>query len=279
MVRRARRQVARQHREFSFNSAPCTLPAAENRPNTPAMTTRANLLRLKRAINLACAGASRLERQGRRRKRRRPSSRPTLSADRRRDERRDQMTDRNPSRRTTKPATAPSASFLPPAALRSSRSRALSSSSPSPKASASRSFSPCAWRSRCRSIWPSASIAWMRLKKQPSLRTYALAAGLGIMSYYVSSWLNFEGLKYVSAQLERLILYIYPTMVAAMSWFFLKDKITGRHIIALRSRLCRRRHPVRRRDRPSGPQCLARRRADLRRRASSTRSMSPPRSP
>lgn len=75
--------------------------------------------------------------------------------------------------------------------------------------------------------------AWMRLKKQPSLRTYAAAAGLGIMSYYVSSWLNFEGLKYVSAQLERLILYIYPTMVAAMSWFFLKDKLTGRHILAL----------------------------------------------
>jgi drug/metabolite transporter (DMT)-like permease len=75
--------------------------------------------------------------------------------------------------------------------------------------------------------------AWMRLKKQPSLRTYAAAAGLGIMSYYVSSWLNFEGLRYVSAQLERLILYIYPTMVAALSWFFLKDKLTGRHILAL----------------------------------------------
>jgi drug/metabolite transporter (DMT)-like permease len=32
--------------------------------------------------------------------------------------------------------------------------------------------------------------AWMRLKKQPSLKTYALAAGLGIMSYCLSSWLN-----------------------------------------------------------------------------------------
>jgi drug/metabolite transporter (DMT)-like permease len=75
--------------------------------------------------------------------------------------------------------------------------------------------------------------AWMRLKKQPSLKTYALAAGLGIMSYCLSSWLNFEGLKYVSAQLERLILYIYPTMVAGLSFFFLKDRITTRHVIAL----------------------------------------------
>jgi drug/metabolite transporter (DMT)-like permease len=53
------------------------------------------------------------------------------------------------------------------------------------------------------------------------------------MSYYLSSWLNFEGLRYVSAQLERLILYIYPTMVALMSWVFLKDRITRRHVIAL----------------------------------------------
>ena len=43
----------------------------------------------------------------------------------------------------------------------------------------------------------------------------------------------FEGLRYVSAQLERLILYIYPTMVALMSWAFLKDRITKRHLIAL----------------------------------------------
>ena len=75
--------------------------------------------------------------------------------------------------------------------------------------------------------------AWLRLKQQPSLRTYAAAAGLGVMSYCLSSWLNFEGLRYVSAQLERLILYIYPTMVAAMSWFFLKDKLTSRHVLAL----------------------------------------------
>jgi drug/metabolite transporter (DMT)-like permease len=40
-------------------------------------------------------------------------------------------------------------------------------------------------------------------------------------------------LRYVSAQLERLILYIYPTMVALLAWVFLKEKVTSRHIIAL----------------------------------------------
>ena len=54
-----------------------------------------------------------------------------------------------------------------------------------------------------------------------------------MISYYLSSWLNFEGLRYVSAQLERLILYIYPTIVAVLAWLFLKEKITARHVIAL----------------------------------------------
>jgi drug/metabolite transporter (DMT)-like permease len=75
--------------------------------------------------------------------------------------------------------------------------------------------------------------AYLRIKQKPAAKLYAIAAGLGIMSYYISSWLNFEGLKYVSAQLERLILYIYPTMVALMTWAFYKQPITKRHVLAL----------------------------------------------
>lgn len=75
--------------------------------------------------------------------------------------------------------------------------------------------------------------AYFRVTQKPSPRHYAYAAGLGIMSYYVSSWMNFEGLRYVSAQLERLILYIYPTMVALMTWAFYKQPITKQHVLAL----------------------------------------------
>jgi len=74
---------------------------------------------------------------------------------------------------------------------------------------------------------------FIRSGRRPSLKLYAAAAGLGILSYYISSWLNFQGLRYVSAQLERLILYIYPTMVALLAWMFLKEKVTPRHIVAL----------------------------------------------
>lgn len=76
-------------------------------------------------------------------------------------------------------------------------------------------------------------LAFLRMKQRPETKYFLMAGGLGLMSYYFSSWLNFEGLKYVSAQLERLILYIYPTMVALMSWMFLKDRITRQHVLAL----------------------------------------------
>lgn len=43
-------------------------------------------------------------------------------------------------------------------------------------------------------------------------------AGLGIIGYYISSLLDFIGLQYVSAGLERLILFIYPTIVVVISF-------------------------------------------------------------
>lgn len=75
--------------------------------------------------------------------------------------------------------------------------------------------------------------AFTRHNPRVGWRIYAAAAGLGILSYYVSSYLNFTGLRFVSAQLERLILYIYPTIVALLAWAFLKERITRRHMIAL----------------------------------------------
>ncbi|MBZ0105175.1 MAG: DMT family transporter [Sulfuricella denitrificans] len=41
--------------------------------------------------------------------------------------------------------------------------------------------------------------------------------GLGLIGYYLSSLLDFSGLQYISAGLERLILFLYPTMVVVLS--------------------------------------------------------------
>ena len=51
---------------------------------------------------------------------------------------------------------------------------------------------------------------------------------LGFMGYYLASILDFEGLRYISVQLERLILFTYPVMVALLSWLIFSEKITAR---------------------------------------------------
>lgn len=58
-------------------------------------------------------------------------------------------------------------------------------------------------------------------------------AGLGLLSYYISSLLDFMGLEYISAGLERLILYVYPTLVLLMLAFWKKEKITRNTKLAL----------------------------------------------
>lgn len=40
---------------------------------------------------------------------------------------------------------------------------------------------------------------------------------LGVMGYYLASLLDFKGLEYISAGLERLILFLYPTIVVFLS--------------------------------------------------------------
>ena len=56
---------------------------------------------------------------------------------------------------------------------------------------------------------------------------------LGFLGYYLSSLLDFLGLQYITASLERLILFLYPTVVALISWLFLKKPIGKRGIAAL----------------------------------------------
>ena len=56
---------------------------------------------------------------------------------------------------------------------------------------------------------------------------------LGFIGYYLASLLDFMGLQYVTAALERLMLYLYPTMVVVISAIFLKQRITGRILVAL----------------------------------------------
>jgi drug/metabolite transporter (DMT)-like permease len=56
---------------------------------------------------------------------------------------------------------------------------------------------------------------------------------IGLLGYYVSSFLDFVGLRYVSAGIERLILFIYPTFVVIISAVWFKVPVTRRQMAAL----------------------------------------------
>lgn len=56
---------------------------------------------------------------------------------------------------------------------------------------------------------------------------------LGLMGYYVASYLDFLGLKYISAGLERIILYLYPTFVIILSAIIYRKPIKLKVWLAL----------------------------------------------
>ena len=56
---------------------------------------------------------------------------------------------------------------------------------------------------------------------------------LGLFGYYLSSLFDFIGLQYISAGLERLILFLYPTFAVLINAFIFKQSISGRQKIAL----------------------------------------------
>ncbi|MFZ2651290.1 MAG: EamA family transporter, partial [Burkholderiaceae bacterium] len=55
-------------------------------------------------------------------------------------------------------------------------------------------------------------------------RDWSVVLGLGFCGYYLASTLDFIGLEYISASLERLILYLSPTVVLLLGALLLKRR-------------------------------------------------------
>lgn len=68
---------------------------------------------------------------------------------------------------------------------------------------------------------------------QLNRKDYLAVLFLGIMGFYLSSLLDFVGLKYITASLERLILFAYPTIVVLIGVFYYKEKINRQQVFAL----------------------------------------------
>jgi drug/metabolite transporter (DMT)-like permease len=80
-------------------------------------------------------------------------------------------------------------------------------------------------------------LEWRNLVRQgkplPARRDIMLAGLVGVLGYYLSSYLDFQGLVYLTAQLERLILYTYPVYVMILGALFFGGRITAIGVAAL----------------------------------------------
>ena len=78
-------------------------------------------------------------------------------------------------------------------------------------------------------------IAWWAGRGKPALerRDVVVVCGLGFSGYYLASFLDFAGLQYISASLERLILYLNPTIVLLLGVLLFRQRVSGQRLAAL----------------------------------------------
>lgn len=81
-----------------------------------------------------------------------------------------------------------------------------------------------------------AAMAWLlqRRERRHLARADWLELGLlGLLGYYLASYLDFLGLRDISAALERIVLFLYPTLVVLMSALFLGKPLRRRTVLLL----------------------------------------------
>ena len=78
-------------------------------------------------------------------------------------------------------------------------------------------------------------LAWWAGRGKPPLSASdkRLVLLLGVTGYYLASFLDFLGLQYISASLERLILYLNPTLVLALGIVLFGRRVTLRQAVAI----------------------------------------------
>ncbi|MBN9010650.1 MAG: EamA family transporter [Rhizobiales bacterium] len=67
----------------------------------------------------------------------------------------------------------------------------------------------------------------------PTGKLVLAAIGTGLLGYWVASYLDFLGLEYITAQIERMILFTYPIFVVIFGTMFFGQPITRRIVVAI----------------------------------------------
>ena len=78
-------------------------------------------------------------------------------------------------------------------------------------------------------------MAWWSSRGKPPLtrKDWLGILGLGFSGYYLASYLDFAGLSYISASLERLILYLNPTLVLLLAWLMYRRTVKRLQVIGM----------------------------------------------
>jgi drug/metabolite transporter (DMT)-like permease len=80
-----------------------------------------------------------------------------------------------------------------------------------------------------------AVMAWWAGRGKPALQRsdgWAIL-WLGLTGYYLASFLDFLGLQYISASLERLILYLNPTLVLLLGWLLYRRPVRRVQLVGM----------------------------------------------
>ncbi len=75
-----------------------------------------------------------------------------------------------------------------------------------------------------------AGVVWFQWAKNSDKRRAYVAhivpvSLLGVLGYFIASYLDLLGLQFISAQLERVVLFCFPTIVVLLSFFVFKAKL------------------------------------------------------
>ena len=85
-----------------------------------------------------------------------------------------------------------------------------------------------------------AVMAWWASRGKAALtrKDWLGVISLGFTGYYLASFLDFAGLAYISASLERLILYLNPTLVMLLGLVLYKRRVTVRQMVGMAISYC-----------------------------------------
>ncbi len=78
-------------------------------------------------------------------------------------------------------------------------------------------------------------LSWLNRahNKNIAAKDWGILVVAGLIGYYLSSWLDFAGLMYISASLERIILFLYPTLTVIATSFIYKKPLNAYSIFAI----------------------------------------------